>query len=149
MNAQKRRSQGGFTLIEILVVVVIVGVLATLVAQNLGGTTEQANLAATKSDMNAIKTAAQRFKMQKKRWPEELSELIGDEDSTIRYLDLDEVPKDKWTGAEYVLERRGGRVIVICYGADGEEGTDDDLTSENVGKMDVEQYMEIIKNSGN
>lgn len=143
MNLQKRRYERGFTLIEILVVVVIVGVLATLVVSNLTGTTEQANLAATQSDIQQIESAAMRYKLANKKWPEEIQELVGEPDDVIRYLD--DVPVDKWTGNEYRLERRGNGVIVYCDGADGEPETEDDLTSDNVKKMTVQEYLEIIK----
>ncbi|MCB9920147.1 MAG: prepilin-type N-terminal cleavage/methylation domain-containing protein [Planctomycetes bacterium] len=143
MKTERRRNQGGFTLIEILVVVVIVGVLATLVVQNLSGTQEQANLAATQSDIAAIDAAATRYKLNNGKWPESIDELVGTDDATIRYLD--EAPVDKWTGAPYTIERSGGGIIVICAGADGEVGGDDDLTSENIKKMKLAEYLEIIK----
>ena len=141
--ATTRQHERAFTLIEILVVVVIVGILATLVAQNLGGATEQASLSATKNDISAIESAATRYRITKKRFPEEIQDLVGDEDATIRFLD--EVPVDPWTGNEYRIERHGSRIIVYCDGADGEEGTEDDLSSENYKKMTLEQYLEIIK----
>lgn len=143
MNTEQRRKERGFTLIEILVVVVIVGVLATLVAQNLGGTQEQANLAATQHEIETIKSAALRYKMANQQWPETIEELVGNEESTIRYLD--EVPVDKWTGAPYTIERQGGGILVVCAGANGNVGDDDDLTSDNIKKMKLAEYLEIIK----
>ncbi len=142
MKTEQRRKERGFTLIEILVVV-IVGVLATLVVQNLSGTQEQANLAATASDIEAIKGAATRYKLNNGKWPESIEELVGNDEATIRYLD--EAPVDKWTGAAYTIERQGGGILVVCAGYTGNVGDGDDLTSDNIKKIKLAEYLEIIK----
>ena len=69
------RRNRGFTLIEIMVVVVIIGVLATLVVVNVAGRTEDARAKKTKSDIQGIEAALELYRMEKFEYPQTLSEL--------------------------------------------------------------------------
>ena len=145
----ERKKQEGFTLVEIMVVVVIVGILATLVAQNVFGATEQAKLDATRSDIDAISQAAERYRLTTGDFPEDIGALVQRNEGGIQYLKTSENPTDKWKGEEYRIEREGARLIVRCAGFDGDFDTEDDITSENMGKLKVEEYLKIINQSSN
>ena len=145
----EHKKQEGFTLVEIMVVVVIVGILATLVAQNVFGSTEQAKLDATRSDIDAIAQAADRYRLTHGNYPEEMSELVEESEGGIQYLKVAEEPTDKWTNTEYRLEREGAKLVVRCAGFDGEFDTEDDITSQNMQKLNIEEYLKIINQSSN
>ncbi|MFQ5503494.1 MAG: type II secretion system protein GspG [Planctomycetota bacterium] len=131
-SMQSERGQRGFTLVEIMVVVVIIGLLATVVASNVLGDVDTAKLNTVKSDISTIKDAVTRYYLKNSRIPESLEELVQEDESGHRQLDLEEVPKDPW-GNEYVLESEGGsKFVVICYGPDQEMDTEDDITTKNM-----------------
>ncbi len=149
-NHRSNTRQAGFTLVEILVVVVIVGLLATIVAQNVFGSTEQAKLQSTKADLAAIKSAAERYKLQNNgHYPEELAQLVEVQESGLQYLQLSDVPTDKWNQLPYRMEKRGAKVVIICDGFDGEPDTDDDITTENMGKIKLDEYLKLINQTNN
>ncbi len=135
MNTGTRKRQRGFTLVEIMVVVIIIGIMATLVAQNVLGETDTAKLNAVKNDLNQISEASERFYLKNGRVPESVQELIDEQ-----YLKLSEVPKDPW-GNEYVIEEGEGniKIRVLCFGPDGSQDTDDDITNLNMRSYDVEK----------
>ena len=143
---RRRHGQEGFTLIEIMVVVVILGLLATIVAQNVFGETDRARLTRVKADLTTIKDACGRYRIHHQgRYPEDLTELVQVEDGSERYLEMDEVPKDPW-GTEYRMERQGGRVVIISDGPDGQPDSEDDITTENMRSMTVEKLRQLQEN---
>lgn len=86
-----RTEQSGFTLIEIMVVVVIIGMLATMILPNVLGQQDKALIARAKSDIRAISSALKLYKLDNFKYPAALSELtVGNN----RYLDR--VPRDPW-----------------------------------------------------
>ncbi len=103
-----------------MVVITIIGLLAGLVGVNVYSAMKTANVTTTKAKMSQIESAIKRFWLDKKRNPEELSELIDD------YLESAEMLKDAWGNEiEYVPEGRRDFTLV-SYGADGEEGGEDE-----------------------
>ncbi|MBN1521052.1 MAG: type II secretion system protein [Candidatus Aureabacteria bacterium] len=76
------KSQKGFTLVEILIVMTIIAILATVVIQNIVGFDSEAKITATKSNLNALRTSITLFRAKKGRYPESLNEL-----SKETYLD--------------------------------------------------------------
>ncbi|MEO8599236.1 MAG: type II secretion system major pseudopilin GspG [bacterium] len=124
--------QRGFTLIEIMVVVVIMGVLAALVVPKLMGRTEEARIAAAKQDISTIMQALKLYRLDNQRYPtteQGLAALTTRPTSgpaangwkTGGYLD--KVPKDPWGGA-YQLLSPGikGEIDIFSFGADGQPG---------------------------
>ena len=82
MNKKRRdqRRDMGFSLIELIVVITIIGILAATVVVNLAGRTDQAKVAAVKIDFKGIETAASLFREDHGRWPDSLEELMNPPD---------------------------------------------------------------------
>ena len=124
------RKQHGFTLVEIMVVVVILGMLATLVVPNLMGASDQARITKAATDLDAIKHAAEIYSLSNPGVPtmEQLIEV--DERGNAALPDYEEIPKDPW-GEEYYIEETeyAGKYAVMSSGPDKERDTEDDLSS--------------------
>jgi len=135
-------NQKGFTLLEIMVVIVILGVLAAMVVPNLMGNKDKADIQKVKSDIVALENALDMYRLDNSIYPttdQGLEALVTQpngspeprnyrEDGYIKRL-----PQDPW-GYEYILNSPGenGRVDVLSVGLDGEEGTDDDIGNWNL-----------------
>lgn len=132
MNRFKQASnvkQRGFTLIEVMIVVAILGVLATLVVVNVGGQTDKANITASKSDLQAISQALDLFKLDNFRYPttdQGLEALVDKPDNARSWPEggyLKKSPVDPWQNP-YVYLSPGvdGPYDLYSMGADGAEG---------------------------
>ena len=120
-----RKDERGFTLIEIMVVVVIIGLLATLVTVNLMDNADEARRTKAQADIRAISNALELYKLDNGSYPstqEGLAALLGG-DGGRRYLTSNSVPKDPW-GNDYVYLSPGshGEYDLMSYGANGEPG---------------------------
>ena len=119
--------QAGFTLIEIMVVVFILGLLVTLVAPRIIGRTDEARVTKAKADIKAIEEALNMFKLDNGFYPssaEGLAALVQGTPRAKRYNPdgyLSKIPIDPW-GNEYLYQSDGRDVVVISLGADGVEG---------------------------
>lgn len=135
VNCTRRSSQAGFTLIEIMVVVIIIGILAAIIAPNVIGRVDDAQIAAAKADLRAIENALKFYRLDNFSYPtteQGLQALITrPNDPNIRnwksggYLDRKQVPKDPW-GHEYLYQNPGqyNEVDVYTLGRDGRPGGD-------------------------
>jgi general secretion pathway protein G len=119
--------QAGFTLIEIMVVVFILGLLVTLVAPRIIGRTDEARVTKAKADIKAIEEALNMFKLDNGFYPssaEGLAALVQGTPRAKRFNPdgyLSKIPIDPW-GNEYLYQSDGRDVVVISLGADGVEG---------------------------
>ncbi|HOJ51300.1 MAG TPA: type II secretion system major pseudopilin GspG [Syntrophales bacterium] len=126
--------QKGFTLIELMVVIVILGILAGLIIPRIMGRPDEARRAKARIQMEGIETALKLYRLDNGFYPsteQGLRALI--EPPTIPpeprrwrsggYLEGGRVPKDPW-GNEYVYKCPGahGEFDLSSYGADGKEG---------------------------
>ena len=140
MKANRHRLQkAGFTLIELMIVVVILGLLATIVMPRILGRPEQARRMKAKVDISSIKSALAMFKTDTGRFPttsEGLEVLVSDPGIKGYNSDgyLDKVPSDPW-GNRYVYLSPGvysKDYDLESYGKDGENGgTDNDADIES------------------
>ena len=127
-----KRRYAGFTIIEVMAVIVIIGILASIVAVNVVGRIDKARATATKANLKMLHSAVIQFKLDTGRYPTEeagLQELIEQPTdvtgwNTGGYLETTSLPKDAW-GNDFVyqlLPESGKPFVIISYGANGEEG---------------------------
>jgi general secretion pathway protein G len=133
----------GFTLLEVMVVIVILGILASMVVPNLMGSQERANMQKAISDINALETSLSMYKMDNYKYPsteqglEALTTETDIEPAPRRFPEggyVKRLPNDPW-GSEYQLLNPGenSNMDVFSMGPDGEAGTDDDIGNWNLG----------------
>jgi general secretion pathway protein G len=127
-NTRSRRERHGFTLVEMLMVVVIIGTLATIVMVKMTGHTENAKRQKTWVQISILKTSIVQFEMEVGRIPQNLKELIfqGDENWPGPFLDSETLPTDGW-GNDFRMEKKGKLIRVTSPGVDGQFDTKDDL----------------------
>jgi general secretion pathway protein G len=124
---RRTASQAGFTLIEIMVVVFILGLLVTLVAPRIIGRTDEARVTKAKADIKAIEEAMNMFKLDNGFYPsaaEGIGALVQAPPRAKRFNPdgyLSKVPTDPW-GNEYLYQSDGRNIVVVSLGADGVEG---------------------------
>ena len=134
-----RGSRKGFTMVELMAVLIILGLLATVLVRNFMGQTDRARIITTKTNLKALHAAVNQFKMDTSRFPAEdegLFVLIEQpSDVTVwppgGYLETTELPLDGWNN-EFIYElypESGKQFQIRSMGPDGEEGTEDDLLS--------------------
>ncbi len=134
------RSRKGFTLIELMVVMIILGLLAALVVPRMFGRVGQAKQNAARSQIELLGTALDSFRLDVGRYPttaEGLSALLTQASGTDQwngpYLKKIEIPLDPWNNP-YIYESPGkyGDYDIYSYGADkaeGGEGENADIVS--------------------
>ena len=128
------RREGGFTLLEIIVVVFILSLLAAIVAPRIIGRTDDARIEATKVQIKNLETALKLFKMDSGFYPDTQQglEALVEKPASGRmpqnykeegYLEQRKIPLDPW-GNPYVYVSPGlnGDYDILSYGADGKEG---------------------------
>jgi general secretion pathway protein G len=127
----------GFSLIELMVVIVILGILAGMIMPKLMGRTDDAKIVKAKVDMAALDTALKLYKLDNGEYPtteqglRALIEAPDKEGGTEKWkkggnLEKQALPKDPW-GREFIYLSPGahGDYDIISYGADGVPGGED------------------------
>lgn len=127
-----KQSIRGFTLIEIMVVIVILGILASLVVPKIMGRPDEARIVAAKQDMSSILQALKLYKLDNQRYPsteQGLQALVSKPQAAPIPKNwnaggyLEKLPLDPW-GNPYRYLNPGvhGEIDVISFGADGAQG---------------------------
>lgn len=144
-NARRHRRRG-FTLLELLIVIMILLALGSLVLVNLMGVAEQSDVDLQTVQFDSIDEAMNRFKLDMKRYPseEEGLQVLWNSEALQSENDLNQwrgpylenpVREDQW-GNELIYRnpseiREGDYYDLVSIGPDGEEGTDDDITNHD------------------
>jgi general secretion pathway protein G len=116
---KKRRSARGMTLIEIMVVLVILGLIASAIGINVFSQLKEAQLKTAKGDLMSLSNSGvDLFHVETGQWPESLAQLVP------KYVK--ELRKDPW-GNDYVYIRNGESYDLYSYGPDKAQGGGDDI----------------------
>jgi general secretion pathway protein G len=129
MRTRRYHSQAGFTLIELMVVILIIGLLATIVVQNLRSATDKAKRVKAEADISQIKSALDRYYLDVGSYPttdQGLAALVSPPNTGNDPKDwggpyIERIPEDPW-GHPYVYQSDGNEYLLKSYGADGVEG---------------------------
>jgi general secretion pathway protein G len=139
-NLARTKRNHGFTLVEMLLVVTIIGILAALVIPKIAGTSESAREKAAYADIKGgIKTALDRYEVENGSYPKGLQDLITRPNDAKSWSGpyLDELPKDPW-GQPYVYVYPGRNNTtgydLYSVGHDGQDGTADDIGNWSTSK---------------
>lgn len=138
-------SERGFTLIEIMVVVIILGILAAIVAPNVIGRIDDAQIARVNQDLRGIETALKFYKLDNFRYPDteqKLDALVTrPADPSIKNWKtggyLDRLPVDPWgNNYEYLNPGNHGEIDIYTLGRDGKPGGEG--IDADIGNWDLE-----------
>ena len=142
LSRSKRR---GFTLIELMVVVLILGVLAAIIVPNVIGSADVAKAGAAKQDVASLMQALKLYRLDNGRYPSSdqglgalaakpTIEPIPNNYKTGGYIER--LPKDPW-GNAYIFANPGvhGEIDVMSYGADGKPGGTGPATDLHNGNL--------------
>ncbi|AXF77718.1 type II secretion system major pseudopilin GspG [Erwinia tracheiphila] len=132
-----RRGQKGFTLLEVMVVIVIIGLMAMLVIPNIMGSKAKADQQKAKADISMLESSLEMYHLDNNRYPtteQGLQALVKKpvDDPLPAHYDnggyIKHLPKDPW-GHDYQLLNPGkhGSIDVYSIGSDGKEDTEDDI----------------------
>lgn len=132
----KNTKQKGFTLIEIMVVVVIIGMLATMILPKVLGRQDEAFIAKAKSDIRAMSSSVKLYKLDNFKYPNALSELVTGGSKGRGYLD--KVPNDPWGNAyQYAYPGSHLEFDIWSSGADGTAGGSD--AGQDIGNWNMDE----------
>lgn len=128
----RRYKQDGFTLIEIMVVILILGLLATIVVQSLRGAADKAKKTKAQADLAEIKTALDRYYLDNGYYPstdQGLNALVSPPTSGRQAANyesggyIERLPADPW-GNQYFYQSDGNTYVLKSFGKGGSESQD-------------------------
>ena len=134
--------QRGFTLVEMLLVLMILGVLAAIVVPKMANRGQDARIKATVTQISAFKTALDIFEVDNGYYPKGRNGLLDlvqkpRDASNWHGPYLESIPKDPWNN-DYIYEFPGKHNAsgfdLMSMGPDGRSGTEDDITNWEQGK---------------
>lgn len=128
-NESKDRRDAGFTLVEILLVVVIIGILAAVAIPNLTGAQEKARKNAAAQGIRVLETAVDRYEMDCGKLPEGLNNLLtkgSEKNWDGPYVRKAEGLKDPW-GNDFHYSKANNSYSIVSGGPDGSVGGEDDV----------------------
>ena len=141
----KPTKETGFTLIEIMVVVIILGILTAIVAPNIIGRVGDAQISAAKQDIRNIESSLRLFRLDNFNYPTNeqgikalIAKPVGQNTRNWKGPYLNRMPADPW-GNQYLYMYPGlnGEIDVYTYGRDGQPGGSGD--DADIGNWDSQQ----------
>ncbi|WP_163932255.1 type II secretion system major pseudopilin GspG [Paraferrimonas sp. SM1919] len=141
-SRKKANKQQGFTLLEVMVVLVIIGLLGAIVAPNVLGNKEKADRQKTVTDITTLESALNMYKLDNSRYPtteqglEALIEKPSISPEPRNYTEggyIMRLPQDPWGGDYYLVSPgENGVIDIFSAGPDMEVGTEDDIGNWNL-----------------
>ena len=141
-----RNAQSGFTLIEIMVVVIILGILASIVVPRVMDNPDKARISKAKQDIRAMESALNMYKLENFVYPttdqglEALVQKPSGSPEPRNWKDggyMDRLPKDPWGGEyQYLNPGQHGAIDIFTLGADNQLGGDG--PNADVGNWDLQ-----------
>lgn len=131
LPARNSRARSGFTLIEVLLVVVIIGILVGVVAPKFAGRAKQARIQGTRMTIKAVSTALDVYEVDNGKYPGSLQNLLsqsGELNWQGPYLKDGRMPLDTW-GLELRYTAQNTGYKISSAGPDGQMGSADDITN--------------------
>ena len=145
MKKRKEKFNKGFTLLEVMAVLLIIGLLAGIAVKNFMGQIQKGEVVQTEANLKVLHEAVQLFRMDTGRYPSDDEGLIVLIEEPLDaegwqsggYLETSQIPRDGWKNDFiYMSDPGGGKpFVIISYGADGEpegEGRNADLWSTDI-----------------
>ncbi|MEM1226974.1 MAG: type II secretion system protein GspG [Planctomycetota bacterium] len=131
LASRSRRHPDGFTLLELLLVLSILVVIGGIVLVNIGGAQKEANVNATTTQLNSLKSNIQMYQIRMNSLPETIEQLRdGPSDSakSSKWVApiITEIPMDAW-GNSLSYSVNGNEFEIRSGGIDGQINTDDDI----------------------
>jgi general secretion pathway protein G len=143
----KMKKQAGFTLLEVMVVVVILGILASFVVPNLLGNKEKADQQKAITDIVALENALDMYKLDNSVYPttdQGLDALVSKPSSPEprNYRDggyIKRLPNDPWSNDyQYLSPGDNGNIDIFTLGADGQEGGEG--ANADIGNWNIQDF---------
>jgi len=148
LNYQSRKKSSGFTLIEVMVVIVILGILAAVVVPRVMDRPDTARITKAKQDIRALESALELYRLDNFNYPstdQGLESLINQPSGSPEPKNwkdggyMKRLPKDPW-GNEYQYLNPGvnGAIDIFTFGSDGQEGGEEG-TNADIGNWNLDE----------
>lgn len=144
----KRSTQNGFTLLEVMVVIVILGIMASFVVPNLLGNKEKADQQKVVSDISALENALDMYKLDNSVYPttdQGLEALVTKPSGTPEPRNYREggyirrLPQDPWGfDYQYLSPGEKGTLDIFSLGSDGQEGGEG--SAADIGNWNIQDF---------
>ena len=141
---QKRKEKGGFTLIELIIVIVIIAILVMIAMPDFQSTLGNSKVASAQENIKVLGDATLKYYSEMGNLPDGVNDIKGLKNALTAnktkggqtygpWLKKNAKLEDPWGNEYIVIFEEGGEFDIISKGADGKEGSDDDIHYNNLG----------------